>query len=67
VAVITILKTNQKSRVTTLMEETENMQLKPSRVRFQISGFLNIYVDLFMDFIESIQDFRVVGDPSVRP
>jgi len=45
------------------MEETENVQLKPESVRFQISGFLNIFIDFFMDFTEGVQDFRVIGDP----
>jgi len=31
----------------------------------KISGFLNIYMDFFMDFREGVQDFRVVGGPSV--
>jgi len=48
VAVITISITNQKSRVTTLTE------LKPGRVIFQISGFINIYVNFLMDFTEGI-------------
>jgi len=56
--------TNQKSRVITLTEETENMRFKTGRVRFQISGFLNIYMNFFTYFTEGVQDFRVVGDPS---
>jgi len=44
-----------------LMEEIENMH----RIRFQISGFLNIYMNFFMDFTDGVQDFRVVGDPLV--
>jgi len=51
VAVITTSITNQKSHVTALTEDTE---IKPGRVIFQISGFLNIYMDFFMDFTESI-------------
>jgi len=37
--------------------------LKPGRV-IKISDFriFNIYMDFFIDFTESIQDFRVVGD-----
>ena len=30
----------------------------------QISVFQNIYMDFLTDFVEGVQDFRVVGDPS---
>jgi len=40
------------------------VQLKPGRVRFHISGFLNICMDFFMDFTEGIRYFRVAGNPS---
>jgi len=38
--------------------------LKPGNIRFHISRFPNIYMDVLMDFTEGIQDFRVVGNPS---
>jgi len=61
VAVIITSITNQKSHVTTLMEETKNMQFKTWQSN--ISGFLNIYMDFLMDFTEGVRDFRVVGNP----
>ena len=36
------------------------------QTRFQISRFLNIYMDLLLNLSESVSDLKVVGNPSLE-